>query len=163
MQLRTITARYGRKRQPAQYESAEAMIEFTLSVDEDGQIGNLDIAHQNIGETLLGQAKTLVLRELGVVKPDESASVANRKTDSSTSSAAAGAPASESSGGRKRAKKGDSAPPDSASTQQTAPPAGQTQQPAAMAKANDIPLGEDPKAAKNETALGRQLPPAQTT
>lgn len=67
MQLRQITARYGRKRQPAQYESAEAMIEFTLSVDEDGQIGTLDIAHTNMGAVLLGQAKTLVLTELGVV------------------------------------------------------------------------------------------------
>jgi len=77
MQLRTITARYGRKRQPAQYESAEAVIEFTLSVDEDGQIGKLDTSYQNMGIALLATAKNLVLTELGVIKAGDNASAFN--------------------------------------------------------------------------------------
>lgn len=74
MKLKTVTVRYGRKRQPVQYESSEAMIEFTLSVDDDGEVGELGILHLNMSQVLLGQAKTLVLTEIGLVKAGDNAS-----------------------------------------------------------------------------------------
>jgi len=79
-QVKQIVARFGRKRQPAQYESAEAVLEFTLQAAEDGSLTDISIDHVGIGERLLGVAKNLVLRELGVIAPGADASAATVTT-----------------------------------------------------------------------------------
>jgi hypothetical protein len=86
-QVKTIVARFGRKRQPAQYESAEAMLEFTLQAAEDGSLTDISIDHVGIGERLLGVAKNLVLRELGVIAPGQDASAATAAGEGSAETA----------------------------------------------------------------------------
>lgn len=79
MQLKTVTARFGRKRQAVQFEPAEAMLEVTMSVNEDGSVGEISIQHIGVGEKLLGAVKNIVLRELGIIAPGVSASASDVK------------------------------------------------------------------------------------
>ncbi len=79
-QVKQIVARFGRKKQPVQYESAEAMLELTISANDDGVLGEISVEQIGLGEKLLGLVKTLVLRELGVVKPGENASASTYVT-----------------------------------------------------------------------------------
>lgn len=183
MQLRTVTARYGRKRQPAQYESAEAVIEFTLSVDEDGSIGQLDTAYQNIGIALLGTAKSLVLTELGVIKAGDNASawggaapISLQATATSVQALntgpgeAGGTPAvAEKTAAQIKAEKQAAKDAEKAEKQAAkeavaaAEAAAKAQGATADTSAAGIPMGDDkPAAAKPETALGRALPVAET-
>lgn len=71
-QITNVTVQYDRKRQPAQYESAGASVSFSavLADDEDPVAASAE---------LLGQAKTLVLTELGIVKAGTNASAAAQK------------------------------------------------------------------------------------
>src|SRR6266550_3943652 len=71
VQVTNVTVFYGRSRQPAKYESAEAKIEFTASLS-DGVGPNAD--HIAAAQKLLGEAKTIVLTELNLVAVGESAS-----------------------------------------------------------------------------------------
>lgn len=112
-QVKVITARFGRKRQPAQYESAEAMIEFTISAEEDGQMGNISVEQVGMGEALLGIAKDLVLRELGVIKAGETASAAKLAAAAGTKEeapAAAPAASGKRGGGKKKDAEAPAAP-----------------------------------------------------
>lgn len=102
MQLKVITARFGRKRQPVQFENAEAVLELSFAVEEDGSIGDISIEHIGMAEKLLGTVKTLVLRELNIVPADGNASVAL--------AAQAAAPAAEKKQTRKAAKDKDAEP-----------------------------------------------------
>lgn len=160
MQLRQIVARYGRKRQPAQYENAEAMIEFTLSVDEDGKIGKLDIEHENMGAILLGQAKNLVLRELGVIKHDESASVLD-VASAGKASAALVPPAGDGKTETAPAKRTRKAVGETAPAADAKPAAAEHVEPSLPSSSGvgDIPVGDGKPAA--ETSLGRSLPASQ--
>lgn len=66
-----ITVQYDRKRQPAQYESAGAKVEFSAVIE--ATVG-ADQDHVAFARQLLGEAKTLVLTELGIVAAGTSAS-----------------------------------------------------------------------------------------
>lgn len=70
-QVTNVTVKYGRERQPAKYESAEAMIEFSATLSDGVNPGE---DHVKAAQRLLGEAKTLVLTELGLVQFGESAS-----------------------------------------------------------------------------------------
>lgn len=68
-QVTNVRVQYDRKRQPAQYESAGASVEFFATVG-DGE------DHKTVATKLIGDAKTVVLTELGIVKPGDDASAA---------------------------------------------------------------------------------------
>jgi hypothetical protein len=71
IQVTNVTVFYGRSRQPAKYESADAKIEFSASISEGV---NPDQDHIVAATKLLGEAKTIVLTELGLVEVGQSAS-----------------------------------------------------------------------------------------
>lgn len=129
-----ITVGYDRKRQPAQYESAGASVSFSAAVETGGD-------HVAVARKLLGEAKTLVLTELGVVKAGESASVHERAPAAPETPPADGpkAPATRTRKAKDDAPAVPAKPsdiPDDAT-----PPAAPATPPAAPAKvaANDIP------------------------
>lgn len=76
-QVTNVRVQYDRKRQPAQYESAGASVEFFATVGEGED-------HKAVAATLIGEAKTIVLTELGVVKPGEDASAAAQTAKAET-------------------------------------------------------------------------------
>lgn len=66
-QVTNVKVVFDRKRQPAQYESSGASVEFSAIVGDKED-------HVEVARTLLGDAKTLVLQELGLVAVGTSAS-----------------------------------------------------------------------------------------
>jgi hypothetical protein len=86
MQVTNITVGYDRKRQPAQYESAGARVEFSASLS--ATVSDTE-DHVAIAVKLLGEAKTIVLTELGIVKAGESASAMTRNSSEPATSAPA--------------------------------------------------------------------------
>lgn len=89
MQVTNITVGYDRKRQPAQYESAGARVEFSASLS--ATVGDNE-DHIQVATKLLGDAKTIVLTELGIVRAGESASAVVR-AETAPAEATAAAPA----------------------------------------------------------------------
>ena len=73
MQVSNVTVGYERKRQPAQYESAGAKVEF--SAVSSATVGEQE-DYVAVARKLLGEAKTLVLTELALVPAGKSASAA---------------------------------------------------------------------------------------
>lgn len=71
MQVTNVTVGYDRKRQPAQYESAGASVSFSATAS--ATVGDNE-DYVEIARKLLGDAKTLVLVELGIVAAGQSAS-----------------------------------------------------------------------------------------
>ena len=69
MRVTNILVRFERKRQPQQYESSGAVVELTGIIEEGSNENHIDVASK-----LLGDAKTLVLTELGLVAAGQSAS-----------------------------------------------------------------------------------------
>src|SRR6266550_3422428 len=66
-QVTNVKVVFDRKRQPAQYESSGASVEFSAIIGDKED-------HVEVARTLLGDAKTLVLQELGLVAVGTSAS-----------------------------------------------------------------------------------------
>jgi len=140
MQVTNITVGYDRKRQPAQYESAGARVEFsavieaTVSAEQD---------HVAVATALLAEAKTIVLTELGIVAAGQSASAYAAKSD---------APAAAVVTTEKAPKKKKEAAAAPAATPAPTP---------AASTAGDIPTSDPaPTAKPAETSLGRTLPAA---
>jgi membrane protein involved in colicin uptake len=101
MQVTNIEVGYDRKRQPAQYESAGATVKFTASLS--ATVGDNE-DHIAVATKLLGDAKTIVLVELGIVKAGESAS-ATVKAAAETTAKAAGETAKTPTAAEKKAAK----------------------------------------------------------
>lgn len=80
-QVTNVRVSFDRKRQPAQYESSGASVEFTAIIG-DGE------DHNGIAAKLLGEAKTLVLQELAIVAPGVNASVTAQAANTETAKAA---------------------------------------------------------------------------
>lgn len=80
-QVTNITVSYERKRQPAQYESAGARVEWSavLGDNEDPMAAT---------QALLGDVKTAVLIEVGIVKAGESGSAVARNSSEPATPAA---------------------------------------------------------------------------
>lgn len=99
-QVTNVTVQFERKRQPAQYETSGAVISFSATVGDQED-------HVAVATKLLGDAKTIVLQELGLVAVGTSASASviagNNAAKADTGEAAA-------TGGKKSTKKTKDAP-----------------------------------------------------
>lgn len=69
MRVTNIVVQFERKRQPAQYETSGGFVQFSGVIEEGSDENHVDVAAR-----LLGDAKTLILTELGLVQPGQSAS-----------------------------------------------------------------------------------------
>ncbi|SRR6266550_4200882 len=142
VQVTNVTVFYGRSRQPAKYESAEAKIEFTASLS-DGVGPNAD--HIAAAQKLLGEAKTIVLTELNLVAVGESASaVVRAATEAAPAQVEAAAPA-------KPAKPAKVKPV-------PAPPPGGPGENRVGPEDNDPTAGPSPTAAAPQSAGSADLP-----
>lgn len=166
MQVTNIRVSYSRKRQPAQYESSGADVEFVAVLD--ATLGDSQ-DHKAAAIALLGDAKTIVLTELGLVAAGKSASAhalapaeagqvsSATATSSTPSTATATAQTTAPEGGKgKGRRKTDNTPPATASN---AAPAADTAPPANAGTAAGIPdEGAATTSKPAETSLGRTLP-----
>lgn len=152
MKVTNVTVRYDRSRQPAKYESAEAMVEFTATLE--ATVSTDDDYHAT-AVALLGEAKTIVLTELGLVAAGSSASahaaLPAAAAPAATPAAPADKPAAAATGTRRKTDKVAPAAPATAVAAAPAKPA--------EAAVGDIPV--EPAAKPAETALGRALPEAK--
>ena len=151
MRINNVSVRYTRTRQPAKYEEAGGMVEFSAVLEEGVEA---DADYLGVAKRLYGEAKTIVLAELALVAPGASASVhtAGPVVTDPPSTAKTPAPPPKKP---TKAEKEAAAAAAAAAAAQTAGeiPTGDAK-PAATAAVGDIPTGE--------TSLGRQLPAAQT-
>lgn len=137
----SIRAGYERKRRPADFESAGATLEF--SAQRDVTLGDGE-DHVEAAKKLLAEAKTIVLTEIGIIKPGTTASA-------SPAPQPAPAPKAEIPAAPKEPKepKAPKAPKPAAAANaeipDSAPAAPKAETPAAP-KNDDIP-GDDGKAA----------------
>lgn len=146
MQVTNVRVVYTRKRQPAQFESSGAEIEFTAIIGDDGN-------HVEAAKALLADAKTLVLTELGIVKAGESASAHARS-----------APQPEPQTGEAGQKGDTGTPPATAGEKHTNKRGGGKKKDEPAAQQQPQPETPAPSAAgipgdnQTETALGRSIP-----
>lgn len=161
-QVTNITVGYDRKRQPAQYESSGARVEFAAILS--ATVGDNE-DHVAIATKLLGEAKTIVLVELGLVKAGENASavvVSAGKSDTVATGTAAGSKEAEKAAkaAAKAAKEAAKAPvttgtDDAATRQITQNPENRTDP--ANPPAEVFP-GEGPSTPATGTAANTDLP-----
>lgn len=157
MPVTNILVEYERKRQPAQYESAGARVQFAHVIE--AVMGDGD-DHVALATKLLGEAKTIVLTELALVAAGQNASAHAPKAD-----AVVVPPAGEGEQRRSTDVKPETAAAkkkreaaEKAAADEAAKLAG-AGKPAAAAEVGGIPTDDTPPAGKTgETALGRALP-----
>lgn len=155
MKVTNVTVRYDRSRQPAKYESAEAMVEFTATLE--ATVSTDDDYHAT-AVALLGEAKTIVLTELGLVAAGSSASAHAALPAAAAAAATPAVPAADTS------KPAAAATGTRRKTDKVAPAAPATAVAAAPAKPAEAAVGDipvEPAAKPAETALGRALPEAK--
>lgn len=77
MRVTNVSVSYGRERQPAKYESSEARVGFDASLSDNEN-------YVTVAKQLLGDAKTLVLTEVGIIGAGENASAFARTAEGTT-------------------------------------------------------------------------------
>jgi len=171
MQVTNVTVGYDRKRQPAQYESAGAKVEFSAVLS--ATVGDTE-DHVAVAKKLLGEARVIVLTEIGLMKATTAAAPeadAHAAKEAAFQSAQSGEPAKAVEPVRSDPPPADPKPAEAAhgttgrrKKKDEAPAA---TPPATVTDAAGIPADPAPASTTKapETALGRPLPahPAQQT
>jgi outer membrane biosynthesis protein TonB len=186
MQVTNVTVGYDRKRQPANYESAGAKVEFSAVLS--ASVGDTE-DHLAVAAQLLHEAKTIVLVEIGLLKPGQPlpspAAVNDLKPIEPAAAAVVEKPArldtpnpaepvapvepvkteavkpdpDAGSHGRRRKAKTETPAPVSAGIPLDEAPKAATPDIDLVKNVAGIPLDDSPRAAAiAETALGRTLP-----